>query len=365
MKRIYSSTLQAFISKSIIFVKEILTQEFGVTLRRTRFSYQEYNYPISVALFEDKTKIGQFDPTHLQILLNRNLFYTQTDNIIKDILRHEIAHYFTYIKYGSVGLDHGFFFKSTCHEFNLSPDIAAAKVDLNLIMETRPLEIKNEQMLNTVKKLLKLAESSNKHEAELATIKANQILTKYHLENIDLTSEDLSETHVQVVLEMKKATQKHSAIAAILKTFHVYPVFTKNREGSALEVTGDALSVELAEYVASFLDQHLEFLWEQEAKENPFRRGVIFKNSFMRGVSAGYRNKLKATQTNQEIKNALVLIDNSLQKRVAQVYPHLSKAKSSAKHDSTSYNSGIAAGSALSINPAINSKSNQEIYLLS
>ena len=65
--RVYSSTLNAFTSKLKALTKEILSNEMGFSVRRSRFLLNGYLYPISIVTFESPDKLGYFNPENFQI----------------------------------------------------------------------------------------------------------------------------------------------------------------------------------------------------------------------------------------------------------------------------------------------------------
>ncbi|MFN8370591.1 MAG: hypothetical protein U0T83_08220 [Bacteriovoracaceae bacterium] len=138
-----------------------------------------------------------------------------------------------------------------------------------------------------------------------------------------------------------------------MKTFLVYPVRSGNREESYLEVAGSKVNIELSEFVANFLNLHLDKLWESVKAKNPNLRGTVAKDSFMFGVQKGYLQKieLQKKQNTVEQKNALVVLENNLENRVSLVYPHLVSVRSSSfKLSRDAEKLGQIAGKNLSFN---------------
>src|SRR5690606_34918991 len=136
-----------------------------------------------------------------------------------------------------------------------------------------------EKVYSKIKNLLKLATSSNPHEAELATLKANQLLIKYNLTHSDYLQNDEALFYVHRILSQKKKSAKLSAIYDIIKHFMVRPVLRYTKKGVYLEITGTKTNIELSDYIASFLDRELEGLWKKEQKLFPHLKGLKNKNS--------------------------------------------------------------------------------------
>ena len=75
-----------------------------------------------------------------------------------------------------------------------------------------------------------------------------------------------------------------------------------------IEVTGSRTNVELADYVANFLDQELERLFSVYQKEHSDLKGQRAKNSFFKGMAEGYVEKIKKTQKEVSLAEGKELI---------------------------------------------------------
>lgn len=358
--RVYSETIFAFIEKCEKMLKDILKKETSLEVRRKRFVYGGYLYPVDVVVFEGKS-LGYFDPDHYQIGLNKVLVYQSKDSVLKDVLRHEFAHYYVHLLFGAGAVRaHGKEFKQICAEFGWPAEVSKASMDLD---EANLVEgdLASEKVLAKAKSLLKLAESSNPHEAELAALKANQLLLKHNLNSAGISGDE--RFYVKKVLRAKRKNAKLSSVYDILRHFMVRPVLTYGKQEVALEVTGNRTNLELAEYVAGFLDEELERLW-LKTKEERGLKGVRAKNSFFHGVAKGYEEKISRAKGGfdpQETR-ALTLIERNLDLQVRRVYNRLGASSSSAARDANSYNLGQKAGRSLNINKGV--KSGSQVFYL-
>lgn len=363
---LHSKTISAFISRVRIEAREILIKEMNLKVERSRIYYNGLLYPLHIVVFEDTTRLGYFDSRTYELGLSKKLMYQAHDEVLKNIIRHELAHFMCYLIYGSRVL-HGEEFRDICKSFNWGPEVFSA---------TAQLEKENEQVLGTdenpdkillrLKKLLALASSDNIHEREVATLKANQILLEHNLSRSEVgvdTSHEI--VYVKRVLEATRKNSKHVAIYDILKTFFVSPVFNHGRGIFYLEVIGDRTSVELAHYVANFLDIELDTIWKQAQKENPRLKGKASKNSFFTGLAKGYVEKIENQKKTLATGQELIAINISLQQKLRIVYPRIGHSSLTAgKHNEEAHQEGKKKGRDLSIKPAIGSKI-KKIFLLS
>jgi len=232
---------------------------------------------------------------------------------------------------------------------------------LNLKLEDEKLEnLSHEHVLNKVKKLMSLASSDNQHEAELATIKANELLLQHNLKQSQMTGHlDNDETCLKKVLFGKRVNSKHQAIYDILRSFFVQPVFNYGRGQFYLEVIGSRVNVEMAEYIAKYLDYELDHLFKLAKKNVPNMKGAGQKSSFMKGLAQGYLEKINKTQQAMANTRELIVIKEQLEERIKMAYGRLShRAVAAGKQNGNARNLGQQAGKDLSIRPGVNNNSN-------
>ncbi|MCK5884590.1 MAG: DUF2786 domain-containing protein [Bacteriovoracaceae bacterium] len=351
---IYSKTSQSFIARTQKYLVQIMESEMGLNFRTKRFDYGDMHYPIQLVVFEKPGELGRFDPLTYQLGLSKTLMYSTDTEGIKDIIRHELAHLIAHIDFGNGILPHGAEFKSICQRYNWGPETKRASVNLSeQELSKSHTDIRSERVIAKVQKLLKLASSDNVHEAELATIKANQLLLKHNLDLLGSNADDDEEYCVKRVICGKRVLGKHHAIYEILTTFFVHPVFNHGQGGFYLEVMGSRANVELAEYVANFLDHQLDKLWTEARKDLRGKSGIRQKNSYMRGASRGYKNKIEASKAQVCSSKDLVKVNMGLARGLKIVYGRLGSTSSQSRDCLSSRERGQKDGENLSINPAV------------
>ena len=349
---IYSSTIFTFIAKCEKILKEILENEVKVNVRRTRFEYNRFLYPIHIVIFTEENKLGYFDPHTYQIGLNQNLIYSVKDKVLKDIIRHELAHYLSFIMFDDITLPHGQEFKSICTKYGWDHSVSKASMDIQISNDSLEGDLESEKVIRRVKSLLKLAESDNEHEAQLATMKANQLLLKHNIKNLD-KEDDKQITCVKRVLSAKRRNAKLCTIYDILKHFLVRPVLLSGKGQTFIEVSGEKENIELAEYIATFLDAELERLWNK-AKSDKLK-GQKAKNSFFMGIAKGYDEKMQQTkeQMPEAEQKALLVLEQKMDINIQKIYRRLGSTSSGASLNANAFNSGKSSGKNLTINQAL------------
>lgn len=351
---LYSETVHSFLARVRSYAKEILEREMHLKISRSRLFYRGIYYPINFVVYEGP-HLGYWDSRSYQIGINKRVMLSAKTEVIKDIIRHELAHMFLTYSQGPSFTPHSPEFRELCKSFGWGESVYAARSHIDEENFKIEGDIASEKLIEKIKKLLSLASSSNPYEAELATIKANELLLKHNLEKLALLEKTEEEVWVKRVLTLTRNSARLHAIYEILQTFFVAPVFNYGKGVLYLEVTGSRTNVELADYVANFLDQELERLFDVYQKEHPDMKGKRAKNSFMKGIAEGYVEKIKKTQKEVSLARSqdLIVLEQDLKRQVRLAYSRLGSTSVSRSDDSYSKNLGRKAGHNLSIHGAI------------
>lgn len=351
--KVFSKNIQIFTKRCEKYLIDILKTEVGCKVGRTRFVFNQLSLPLKVISFESTSTLGYFDPHTYQIALNQKLMFGVKEKTLKDILRHELAHYLTFIETQNVHQPHGVEFKAICQRYSWSQSVSKASIDIDLTDKKIEGDLASEKLKTKFKALLKLSSSDNQFEAELATIKANQLLMKYNLKKLDEKSDEL--IYSDVLLTCKKKNSKMIAIYDILMTFMVKPILIYGHKQVSLEVCGSKENIELASYVTHFLDQELDQLWKKSSL-----KGLRAKNSFFSGIAKGYLSRTEEVQKNYDnsMKQGLIVLNEKLKINMELIYPKMSHTYSKSSLDTEAFSNGKKAGKSLTINQAIKNKSN-------
>ena len=352
---IYSKKIIHFIQSVKLFVKHVLSKEVGLRVHGERFydKNNAYSYPIKVVIFNNRSMLGYFDPQFYELGFHECLMHADKA-VLQDIVRHEIAHYITFMNYGDWVEPHGTHFKAFCQQMGWSQEVQRATICFDESLSL-PGEEEN-SVLRKVQKLMALATSTNPHEAESAMIKSQQLLLKHNLALKNVVDADDEKVFLKRIMEQKKEDAKMRAIARILETFFVSTIYSRKEGAVFLEIIGSATNVEIAGYVATILEHKLDEMWEETKKRLPGLKGVVAKNSFFLGVARGYCDKIHflKKQYDQNTSHALILIEKQLKDAVDMVYQRLRKGSSRARYCPHSSSLGELAGRDLNINPAVN-----------
>lgn len=344
---IYSQKTLNFIANIKSIIKTILSQEVGLKVGRERFydQAQRASYPIQLVIYDHKSPLGYFDPNFYELGFHECLMRGSLEQL-RNVIRHEIAHYITFIEQGALIQPHGLEFKTFCQQMGWGDEVSRATLCLEEIF---PLQNGESDIVRKVQKLMALSSSSNAHEAEQAIIKSQQLLLKHNLTAKDL-KEDEEAAFLKRVLEQKKESAKMRAISKILSTFLVSTVFRKGKGMVCLEILGSRVNVEIAEYVADVLNRELDLLWKETKL-----KGAVAKNSFFLGVAKGYCQKIEALKKTYDasIRQGVMVLEKKLTDAKALVYPRLSLRQTRANYCPESATLGEKAGRGLNIHPGL------------
>lgn len=357
---LYSSSILDFIKKLNLMAKEILIVEMQLGVRGSHILFGDYRYPINIVVFEDKSRLGYFNPEFHEIGIHKAMIFSKDQDFLKNLIRHELAHYYVFMKYGSYLEAHGKEFRQVCSQFGWKKKVSLSTFEISdkNLMESEQFASK---ISKKVQKLFALASSSSIHESENATVKANELLMKYNLETL-LENED-KEMQIKKVLFSPRANAKLYAISSILRSFFVFPVLNHGQSNVYLEIFGEKTNIEIADYVANFLDHKMDLLW-QEARKKYHLKGIVAKNSFFRGLASGYKEKIDQLHNNSSHNSALMKIDKMLQMHAQKAYPRLNSTATRSKHSEHANQSGKKEGKNLKIDKGIEKGSfSKKFYL--
>ncbi|MFI5344012.1 MAG: SprT-like domain-containing protein [Chlamydiales bacterium] len=354
---VYSKKIIQFVNEIQGAIKEILAKEICLKVVGDRFydQSQRASYPIKVVIFNNKSMLGYFDSDFYELGFHERMMHSPREQL-HHLIRHELAHYMAYIIHGAFIQPHGVEFRAFCKLMGWSEEVYRASSCLE--NEQISSGIEESSILRKVQKLMALATSSNEHEAELAMIKSQQLLLKHNIESKYIDGEGEGKVFLKRIIKQKKENAKMRAIAKILETFFVSTVYSRAGGFIYLEILGDSVNIEIAEYVATILQSELDRLWKQ-AQKQAHLKGTIAKNSFFLGLARGYCNKIHALKREyqNDVANALMVIEKKLTEAKEMVYQRLSSTKSSGSYCQKSSALGEQMGRLLNINPAINRSS--------
>ncbi|MFH1154129.1 MAG: SprT-like domain-containing protein [Pseudomonadota bacterium] len=243
--------------------------------------------------------LGQWHHQCHEIRMSRALVTGARWDSICEVFRHEMAHQLASTFPESHGQpSHGPLFRECCEWLGANPRASGSYQTLEERIWGRGgdgPEDENDRILLKVKKLMGLAGSGNRHEAELAAAKAAELIARY---NIDIIDRDRDRTFESIVITKPalKRSQAEILMVGVLNSYYFVrcvwiPVFVPDRErmGTALEISGTSTNIRLADYAFHYVMSCADRYWDLYRGEHP---GCRSGSGFRTGVVYGFRKRL-------------------------------------------------------------------------
>ena len=274
------------------------------------------------------------------------------------ILKHEMAHQIVSEVFRQRD-GHGDLFEKACEILALPVEFRKASGDLQYVHKDidEKLNGSSRKIVDKVKKLLSLAQSSNENESLSAMKKANELITRYNIDTVrDRKYENI--TNIIINHKKKRIERYQRLICSILMEFYSVDVVILNQFDAekcdtyrVIDIIGLPENLKIAQYVYYFLLNNLKVLWENY-KRNINHINILKRNSFYTGVLNGFRCKLENTNKyifkESQINNGKDLIEihkTDINTYKSKKYPRLYKySNRNIRVDNISYKHGVDEG---------------------
>lgn len=305
----------------------------------------------SFRLADMTSRLGQWSPTRREICLSRQLVENHPWDEIREVLRHETAHQLADALLNAADQPpHGPAFQQACLMLRADPSASASRQPLRARLKFHE-ENDHRGIRNRIRKLLSLAQSTNVHEAEAAMLKAHDLMTRHHLDALQLTQRDF------VSLFLGQPALRHFReayfLANLLQDFYFIQgiwvsafVVDKGKPGRVLEISGTSANVEHAAYVFDFIRRFTVRQWTSYRQGRRLKR--FQQSDFAVGIIEGFRSKLQTAvenSTSPEIRALVKAQDPQLSRYLHHRHPHTqSIQRGGGRQDPSVYEDGCALG---------------------
>jgi hypothetical protein len=269
-------------------------------------SWARFSSKLRMPTFEltnASSTLGRWARDRRTIELSRALVLGQAWPVVLEVLRHEMAHQFVDEALGIHDeTAHGPAFGRVCEERGI--DRRAAGVP-------EATDGADERVLEKVRRLLALAESPEKNEAEAAMRAARGLMLRYNLDALSAPRDyvvrhlgDAMRRRDRVEREIVFVLTEHFFVRAILVP-HYVPAAA--RRGWVWEISGTPANVAMAGHVWAFLHETAARLYRGDKKLLPSGRARL---AYMAGVVRGFGEKLEE-ETRRERGAGLVWVGDA------------------------------------------------------
>lgn len=339
-----------------------LSAEWEVALWVLSSSHRAMMKKPLFSLKEMKGKLGYWSEDRREICLCRSFVREYPWEAVREVLLHEVAHQFTSEVLRAAGESaHGPAFREACGLLRANPkgSFAYRSLEERLKRETLASE---DRIMVKVKKLMALAESGNRHEAEAAMAKAHGLIAKY---NVDLLSADKKRNFISVFLgePALRHFRETYHLASLLTDYYFVTglwvsawVLPKEKMGRVLEISGTPRNVEIASYVHDFVNHFIDIKWKTYNRDKGLTR--YRKTDFAVGIIEGFREKLKSQGENRStsaVERSVIKVgDPKLDAYMAHRHPRISSfRRSPSTIDATVHQDGRKIGKKMVISKGV------------
>ena len=293
-----------------------------------------------------KKTLGFWSDKNKTLSISNYLIKNEIWDIVLEVLKHEMAHQYVSEFYNNADI-HGKYFKKACAILGVHPAFIPSSADYNknlqLFKGELPADAK--KMLTRVEKLMALGQSSNEAEAQSASRKANYLLNKYNLQQINTGNDDLDIKYLTICHKKKRIESIQKAILSILRNYYYVNCLTSNTYHAqdnavykSIVLVGKRESLKVAEYVYHFLLDTGQTLWKNFKKKRKAQRRdkISFDMGFIAGIEHNHKTvfensgKKNYKNTSLPVKTVKSLMENNQkynQIEISRLFPKLRTVK--------------------------------------
>src|SRR5579859_2847463 len=268
-----------------------LVRELRAAWRQLNDSYFRGGLsPPTLELVSTRATLGRWVPATRTLEISRQLVVEKPWTVTLEVLKHEMAHQYVQEVLGETSeTPHGSAFRAACARLGI--DARAAGVPEGAVAS-------EDKVVERIARLLALAESPNRHEAEAAMAAAQRLMLKH---NLDTDRSHAARDYVFAHLGRPSGrVSEHERLVAMILSKHFFveviwiPVYRalEGRRGSVLEICGTRANTAIAEYVHGFLLETAQRLWREHKRARAIGSDRD-RRPYLAGVMTGFADKLE------------------------------------------------------------------------
>jgi hypothetical protein len=309
-------------------------------------------------------QLGTWSREKNEISLSRQHVLNCPWDDTREILIHEMAHqYADQVLHAGNETPHGPLFRKACLRLRANPSASGTVKTSHARLQGDPQD-RHDRNIVRIKKLMSLAESRNRHEAEAAMTKAHDLMKKYNLELL-AQGQPRDFTSVFVGKPALRHFRESYYIANLLQDYYFVQglwvsayVLEKGKMGRVLEISGSSRNIKIASYVHAFVNNYIDSQWQVYSSGKKLNRHR--KSDFAVGLVEGFSDKLarpKNAQKASALPGARALVkfeDPLLGEYMAHRYPHTRRfSRKTVNHDAGILDDGFKIGEKMIISKGI------------
>jgi hypothetical protein len=340
-------------------------------LRELRAAYAQANdayfggrlRPPTLELVPSRSTLGRWVASTRTVEISRPLVLERPWASVVEILKHEMAHQYVFEVLGETGQTaHGPAFRDTCARLGIDGRASG-------VPDVKGSDPSEEKVVERIARLLALAESPNRHEAEAAMAAAQRLMLKHNLDAVSAAQRrDYAHAHLG---RPSGRIGEHERIVAMILGKHFFveaiwvPVYRplEAKRGSVLEICGTRSNLAIAEYVHGFLHAMAERLWKEHKRAQSIGSDRD-RRSFLAGVMVGFADKLAKQEDASRREGLVWLKDGDLTTYFRQRHPYVRHVHHAGPRRSDAWAHGRAAGRQIVLHRPVNAAAESRGKLL-
>jgi hypothetical protein len=314
--------------------------------------------PPLLAITDDETRLGLWSASDRTISISRAALRRDDPAFVLDVLRHEMVHqYVSEVLRATDETPHGPAFRRV-----------AAQVGAIIDAESAPSE-EQTPALRRARKLLALAGSPNRAEAEAAMAAARRIMAR---EARDVSDAATSPEMLSARLGAPTGRRSAWAIALsslLVRHFQVFGIWiTVPAAGRAspprvFEILGRPADVTFAAWVHDFLTATADRLWRAHRRETGLTSDAE-RQRFLAGVMLGFSDKLHEQDAGFAAEGLVVARAAEVDAFARARYPHVRSGRAGSVRGTKGFRDGRAAGRTIVLNRPVTTNAGAQGKLL-
>jgi hypothetical protein len=296
----------------------------------------------TIELVPTRHNLGRWVPATRTIEISRPLVVEQPWGAVVEVLKHEMAHQYVHEVLGETQqTPHGRAFQEACAR--LGVDARASGVP-----DAQPDE---DRIVERIARLLALAESPNRHEAEAAMAAAQRLMLRHNLDAARTqggAARDYGHAHLG---KPTGRVSEHERLVAMILGKHFFveaiwvPVYRplEGLRGSVLEICGTRSNLTIAEYVHGFLHETAERLWRDHKKEQGIGSDRD-RRTYLAGVMVGFADKLAKQDARGRSEGLVWVKDGDLERYFRRRHPYVRHVRHAGQRRTDAWAQGREAG---------------------
>ena len=366
MQSIYNGIFE--IEKKILYG---LSCEWDLVVNELNIKYYAKLKKPSFSIKKFSKTLAMYQPNVNEISFSEKFVMSHPWDSVRDVLLHEIAHQFDSSVYNNNGKPHGESFKKACEILNADPKASGDYKPLSDYLNEELFE--SDRILLKVKKLMALAKSKNRNEAESAMAKAHLLIEKY---NIDLINSNEKRDYKTIFIgkpALRHFRESYYITRLLTDYYFVEGIWVssfsvqKGKVGKVFEISGTSQNLKITSYVYDFVNRYIDRQWIEYKKDKKLNR--YRKTDFAIGIIEGFRTKLEkktdCNMTKSDERSLVNVTDMGLVDYYHKRYPRQRTVqRKSSSHNKTILEDGFTIGKKLVISKGIEeNRKKQNKYL--